>query len=40
MNVITELETGQLKSLNTLDELLGEKGNMIGNLNLSLAELR
>ena len=40
MNVITELETGQLKSLNSLNDLLYEKSNTLGNLNSNLTELK
>lgn len=40
MNVITELETGQLKSLNSLNDLLCEKSNTLGNLNSNLGELK
>ena len=40
MNVITELETGQLRSLNSLNDLLYEKSNTLGNLNSNLTELK
>ena len=40
MNVITELETGQLRSLNSINDLLYQKSNTIGNLNSTLIELK